>query len=259
MPAPFFLPNQREAVVDTDGRANTAWYRWMRALQTWTGQGNTPTPPENTVIALGNISGASPGSINSVEKTAEAALLRASISDARGAQAVRAQNSADAAILLAFAARRGVPFIDGGQLPATANNNNAVNGSVGEYISSNIASGAAIGLTSNVVANITSISLSPGDWDVFTNAYFIGSGTTTISNESVIISSTSASATPIDAMGFSEEFDTTTNLSTNPITLVAGPSRVSIATTAAYYMNVSAGFSVSTLSAYGMIRARRVR
>ena len=55
--------------------------------------------------------------------------------------------------------------ITAGHLPGTQTNDNALAGQVGEYIVSTIAS-PGVSLTNASNANITSISLSPGDWDV---------------------------------------------------------------------------------------------
>ncbi len=56
-----------------------------------------------------------------------------------------------------------------GQLPGTATNNNATAGNIGEVISAQLASGSAITLTTATGANIISISLTAGDWDVYAN------------------------------------------------------------------------------------------
>src|SRR4029077_4886616 len=54
----------------------------------------------------------------------------------------------------------------GDQLLGTATNDNATAGNVGEYIESVIPAGAAIAITSATNTNLTSISLTAGDWDV---------------------------------------------------------------------------------------------
>src|SRR5690349_16625741 len=65
-------------------------------------------------------------------------------------------------------------------LAGTATNDDAAAGKIGEYIESEVLSGSAVSLTTNTAANITSISLTAGDWDVWGAAvYQLGSGTTT--------------------------------------------------------------------------------
>ena len=54
-----------------------------------------------------------------------------------------------------------------GQIPGTGAATNASAGNIGEYISSTVASGAPVALTTTVIANITSIALTAGDWDVW--------------------------------------------------------------------------------------------
>src|SRR5262249_26792035 len=53
----------------------------------------------------------------------------------------------------------------------TATNNNAAAGNVGEYVAATVASGAAIALTTGNWSPVTSITLQPGDWDVFAEAW----------------------------------------------------------------------------------------
>lgn len=61
----------------------------------------------------------------------------------------------------------------------TGTNNNAPAGYVGEFISSVISSGSAITVTTTMTAqNVTSISLTAGDWDLWGNIYFIDAGST---------------------------------------------------------------------------------
>src|SRR5262249_6297435 len=60
----------------------------------------------------------------------------------------------------------------------TTTNDDAPEGNIGELLSSFIASGSAVSLTTGVAANITSILITPGDWDVTANAYFSATATT---------------------------------------------------------------------------------
>src|SRR5574337_1898836 len=62
----------------------------------------------------------------------------------------------------------------------TTTNDDAAAGYIGEVISSNIAVGSAVSLSSGTIANITSISLTAGDWDVYGWASSNVAGTTTI-------------------------------------------------------------------------------
>lgn len=76
-------------------------------------------------------------------------------------------------------------------ITGTATNDNAASGSVGQFVTSVIASGSPVSLTSGVVSDITSISLTGGDWDVWGNVY-ISNGGLNITQAVGWVSSTSA-------------------------------------------------------------------
>jgi hypothetical protein len=147
-----------------------------------------------------------------------------------------------------------------GQLAGTTTNNNASSGNIGEYISSVIASGSAVSLTTNTNANVTSISLTAGDWDVSGFVAFVGGSTTTVAFVTGSISLTSGtidtSADRQDSIFYNSATIFTTLIAANTIT---GPSRFSLSGTTTVFLIARAGFGTSTCSAYGTIRARRVR
>ncbi|RKR42652.1 hypothetical protein [Paraburkholderia sp. BL17N1] len=134
----------------------------------------------------------------------------------------------------------------------TATNDSAQAGSIGEFVSSAV---GATGLTAGTPANLTSISLTAGDWDVTGSARFSPAGTTTVSTISVAVNTTSAT---LGGPG------TTTTLNSSlttgqPQILNAPTLRLSIASTTTIFLVVNSGFAVSTLTSDGIIRARRVR
>lgn len=137
----------------------------------------------------------------------------------------------------------------------TNTNDNAAAGFVGEVISSTIASGAAVSLTSTVTANITSISLTAGDWDVSGYVQFTSAATTSITLLAGGVSITSATIATdsfrIPTAAFVPGAGNIRN--TIPTT------RVSLAATTTYYLVASATFTVDTLAASGSILARRAR
>jgi len=77
-------------------------------------------------------------------------------------------------------------------LIGTTTNDNAAAGQVGEYVSSTITGGASVALTPGVATNITSISLTAGDWDVSIMGYFTGTPTTIFNNAYVAATTSSA-------------------------------------------------------------------
>lgn len=156
----------------------------------------------------------------------------------------------------------GTTTLTPGQLPGTNTNDDASAGNVGEYVSSEVAGGLAVSLTSNTTANITSISLSAGDWNVWIDARFSVTASTIITGALASISLVSAtfdnissrtSFVPIPQAGF-----TGGGAFLNFSTLV-GPARISVASATTVYFVAQGVFSASTLQAYGHIQARRAR
>lgn len=132
----------------------------------------------------------------------------------------------------------------------TTTNNNANAGSVGEFIS-NTASG--VSLTNNVIANITSISLTAGDWDVSGTISYSPAATTTVTGLAGGVSQTSAT---FDTQTFSYNW----TFATGTVQTVTAPvARYSLSTTTTIYMVARSSFGTSTMTAGGFIRARRVR
>ena len=144
------------------------------------------------------------------------------------------------------------PTITTPNIVGTATNNNASAGSVGEYVSSNIPFASSVSITSTVTANITSISLTAGDWDVW------GSGGTQDATGGMLtllgISTTSATMPDQSLMAL------TTNVGQAQIYAVtAVPSqRLSLSGTTTVYLVVNCT-AVGTITAFGNLAARRRR
>jgi hypothetical protein len=138
----------------------------------------------------------------------------------------------------------------------TATNDSAATGYIGEYVSSLVATGSAVALTASGTAyNVTSISLTAGDWDVETNASYNMTGTTgTLKFAGV----STTSATFGGPETYALKLNTTTT-TTNTDGLVSPLVRVSLSATTTVYMVARHDFSAGTVSAFGSIRARRVR
>jgi hypothetical protein len=79
-----------------------------------------------------------------------------------------------------------------GGIIGTNTNNSVSAGTVGEFVSSTVTSGSAVALTTNTGANVTSISLTAGDWLVTGQGVFAPAATTTQTFVSFGISTTSA-------------------------------------------------------------------
>lgn len=151
-----------------------------------------------------------------------------------------------------------------GQVPGETSTGSASSGNVGEYISANVASGSAISLTNNTAANIASISLAAGDWDVQGTVYYTGGATT---NVQYMVSSISTASGALDLgvgnfgllVGFNSVPYSPTSGSAVGLSVVSPTVRKSLASTTTIYLVAQSGFGTSTTSAYGFIRARRVR
>lgn len=148
--------------------------------------------------------------------------------------------------------------ITAGQIPGTTTNDSASAGNVGEYISSTVLSGSAVGISNGSAADVTNISLSAGDWDVYGIISFLPNAVTTISNRSSWVSGTSATL-PTEPNSGAIQRDFSTQSTGNGGDQFTGVLRISIATTTTIYLSCFSTFSGSTCSAFGMIAARRRR
>jgi len=142
-----------------------------------------------------------------------------------------------------------------GNIIGTTTNDNAPAGDYGEYTESVISVGSGVALTTDTVANVTSISLTAGDWDVNGWVGFRSGGATTITYLRTTISVTSATTNS----AWQSNIETTITANAVDPSLQLGSYRQSLSSTTTIYLTAQAGFAVSTLKAFGTLRARRVR
>lgn len=140
----------------------------------------------------------------------------------------------------------------------TTTNDNAAAGSVGEFVSSEVLIGSAVNLTTATAADITSISLTAGDWDVRGNVVFNPAGTTTSNSHIAWISTTSATLPTLPNKGALTESLVAYSAGNAPA-LETGTIRISVAGTTTVFLSARMVFLVSTANAYGFISARRIR
>ena len=152
--------------------------------------------------------------------------------------------------------------LQAGQIPGTTTNDNAAVGNVGEYIESLIPAASHVALTTATPANVTSISLTAGDWDVWINGFLQPAATTVTTSGILCMSLVSATLDvtmgrvgilSIPAAGFTGA-GSGGNISVN-----AGPARFSLAATTTVFFVAQASFTTSTMHAYGGLFARRMR
>ena len=154
----------------------------------------------------------------------------------------------------------GLPTLNSGahlsssMVSGTATNDSAATGILGQIITSNITSGSAVPLTSGSAANITSISLTAGDWDVFgwvsTNP--AGSTTTTILQAGISTTTANLDSFPTVIQGVSVGAGLA-------LSAPVATQRISLSGTTTVYLVVNTTFAVSTCGGYGYITGRRER
>lgn len=146
-----------------------------------------------------------------------------------------------------------------GGIIGTTTNNDTSAGNVGEFISSVIPFASATALTNVTAKNVTSISLTAGDWDVWGNVGFGGGGTTTVNT--VIAWTGSTSATLPDPSLYNEVTynPASAAFAVGAIAFQVPTQRFSLSGTTTVYLSAYASFAVSTCTAYGGIYARRRR
>lgn len=137
----------------------------------------------------------------------------------------------------------------------TTTTDNAAAGNVGEYIESIVASFANTPVSGSA-GDITSISLTSGDWDVMVVAEVTANGATW-SRADIGIGTSSGNVSPI---GDTRQQQSWTNSSTVP-TQVTGTSfyRAQVSGTVPYYLKIVSTYSAGQPQARGKICARRRR
>lgn len=140
----------------------------------------------------------------------------------------------------------------GAAIRGTNTNDSAAAGFIGEEKQSIILEASGVSLTNNTNANITSLSLTAGDWDVWANTNSdVSIGCTAMNSW---ISSTSATQPDFAYIG---------TLGAATATLAGGPAvpqqRFSLSTTTTVYLSANYSFATGTVKAYGGLYARRVR
>lgn len=146
-----------------------------------------------------------------------------------------------------------------GGIVGVTDGSNATAGNVGQIISTDTNSGAAVALTSSVVANIATVSLSAGDWELFFAAQFTGDVATIVQNMTASISTTSATLNVTDT-AFAEMpgYNLASFSFATVNSVLVGPFRQNITGTTTVYGVATATFGVNTCSAYGALVARRL-
>lgn len=144
------------------------------------------------------------------------------------------------------------PTITTANLVGTSTNDNAAAGSVGEYVSG---SATSVSLSNGTAKNITSISLTAGDWDCWGSVQIAPSGTMTviaggINTTTATFNTASSAFAQLNLSGW-------TAGGTNAFSV--GQLRLSLSGTTTVFLIAQSNFSTGTTSGNGYIGARRVR
>ena len=161
-------------------------------------------------------------------------------------------NGADTNINLYLEGKGNLGAVIGG----TTAGDNAASGFVGEYISSNIASGSAVTVANTTATDITHISLTAGDWDVWGNITWVSFATNMYDVLGWINTTSATTIDPSLTYYISDGSGTAINafISTPP------PSqRISISSTTSVYLSCYTTMASGNATACGTISARRVR
>lgn len=151
-----------------------------------------------------------------------------------------------------------------GQLLGTQTNDSAAAGNVGEFLTTTVASGAAVAETTATPVDVCTLSLTAGDWDVSavvdrtltgTTATIYGAGISLTLN--TLPTQPGGSGLGTDALVTqAATFGTTV---TGVGSTVIPPVRVSLAATTTLHLVAGDTFSAGSVAVFGTIRARRVR
>jgi hypothetical protein len=139
----------------------------------------------------------------------------------------------------------------------TTTNDSAASGNVGEYISSSVTTPLSDPNATTQWFDVTSISLTAGDWDVT----WLASGTpngATVTHTLAGIGTASGTATTGMIEGINL-FEGPPPTSVYDVLITIANYRVSISSTTTYYAKMRFDFSTGTPKAYGTISARRMR
>lgn len=134
---------------------------------------------------------------------------------------------------------------------------NAAAGYIGEYMESIVLVGAGINMGTGTPTDITTLTLTAGDWDIWGGiASAAAAGTITSLIAGGI--STTINTLPTPPSNCYVQIQNTFPASANQV-LPLGTQRVSINGSTTYHLVMRIDFSVSTMTGYGFVAARRRR
>lgn len=146
----------------------------------------------------------------------------------------------------------------GVRLRGVGTNSNAAAGYVGEIISSTVSSGSAVSLSTGSPSNITSVVLTAGDWDIWSSIAFVTGATTSVTQYRAGICATSATFGLLVGVAETQIINNIPAFVPGVSTSIFPIGTVRVTTTGTtYYLVGQSTFTISTMSAYGSLVARR--
>lgn len=144
------------------------------------------------------------------------------------------------------------------KIKGTVTNTSAAAGDVGEEIVSSVSTYTNY-TTSATYQNITSITLTAGDWDLSAAGTIFGNSATMTAGEfEFVISTTTASSTgAVNGRDFA--YGTVGGISILHDSRAFATQRISLSSSTTYYLNTKVSFSAGNPQFTGFIRARRIR
>ena len=149
------------------------------------------------------------------------------------------------------------PALIRGQILGTATNDSAAADYVGEYVTATLTFASRTALSTTVAKNITSMSLTAGDWDVSTVGYIRLANTTNMVYAEIGLNT--VSATQPSTEGTFNSFGPLVASANINLSGSTSGYRLSLNATTTVYLIATSAFSASTIEAWGWIAARRLR
>lgn len=143
-------------------------------------------------------------------------------------------------------------YLPPGAYPAVSDASAAVAGTVGQVASSSVLYASAVSLTTATAANVTTLALPAGDWDIFGTAYIENSG----ANMSACVYGVSLTSATLPDKSLQNRLE---DASMTSFGGGASLLRVNVSTTTNVYLVASATFASGTSTACGQLYARRCR
>jgi hypothetical protein len=141
-----------------------------------------------------------------------------------------------------------------GQIVGTTTNDSATAGNIGEYVS---ATATSSNLTTASIANVTSVSLTAGDWDVGAQGINLNTNNPTVTDLYLVIAISSNTLTA--AVGLAAHFRVAGTVDFQA-SLSIPAQRVSLSATTTYFVNTRGDFTGGTsLQMQANLFARRMR